>query len=238
MARPLTRKNRPQHPWTEADAVTMRALYPNTRTADIAALLGVHIDLVYRKAQSMGLSKSAALEATDKSGRIFRGGKAGQATQFTPGKKPWNAGLKGYQPGGRSVDTQFKPGELSGAAAHNWVPVGAYRVAAKDNYLQRKTSAEGRGPKDWTGVHRLVWEAAHGPVPDGHVVVFLPGRKSTVLELITLDALECITRTELMRRNSIWAKGPELGALYQLKGAINRQVNRLVKTKTTQQATA
>ena len=47
-----------------------------------------------------------------------------------------------------------------------------------------------------------------------------------------------LKRTELMRRNSIWAKGPELGALYQLKGAINRQVNRLVKTKTTQQAIA
>lgn len=230
----MTRKNRPQYPWTQADEATMLALYPHTRTTDLAAQLGAPLDLVYRKAQSMGLKKSKEFQATDKSGRILVGGKLGKASQFAPGQKPWNAGLKGYHPGGRSVDTQFKPGELVGQAAHNWVPVGTYRIAAKDNYLQRKTSDAGLGHKDWTSVHRLVWEAAHGPVPDGHVVVFLPGRKTTVLELITLDAVECITRTDLMRRNTIWAKGRALGGLYQLKGAINRQVNRLKNTNTSQ----
>lgn len=237
----MARKNRTQYPWTEADAQKMRDLYPSTRTADLAVLLGAPLDLVYRKAQSMGLKKSQAFEATDKSGRIFIGGTLGKKTQFSTGQKPWNAGLKGFQPGGRSVATQFKPGQHTGAAAFNWVPIGSYRVAAKDNYLQRKTTDAGLGPRDWTSVHRLVWEATHGPVPADHVVVFLPGRKSTELECITLDAIECVTRAELMRRNSIWAKDYQMGRLYQLKGAINRQVNRLKQndlSSSQQQATA
>lgn len=45
---------------------------------------------------------------------------------------------------------------------------------------------------------------------------------------ITIDRLECITRAENLRRNGVW-RDPELGKLYQLKGAIARQVNRIRK---------
>lgn len=224
----LTMGRAPYYPWTAEQIATLRASYPATRTTDLAASMGIPVDYIYRKAQGLGLRKSAEFVSMDAKGRPFRGGVLAQATQFQRGQKPWNAG-KSYQAGGRSVQTQFKPGERRGAAAHNWVPVGSYRIAARDHYLQRKTSDQHSGPRDWTSVHRLVWEAAHGPVPAEHVVVFLPGRKSTVLEDITIDAVECITRADLMRRNTIWAHGPEIGGLIQLKGAINRQVRRLAQ---------
>jgi hypothetical protein len=81
----------------------------------------------------------------------------------------------------------------------------------------------------WKAVHRLVWEAANGPIPAGHIVVFKPGTKTVAEAEITADKLECITRTENLRRNHPRNKSPELGRLVQLKGAITRQVNRIAR---------
>lgn len=78
-------------------------------------------------------------------------------------------------------------------------------------------------------MHRLVWEAANGPVPAGHIVVFKPGMRTVVLEEITLDRVELITRAENARRNHPRSRDPELGRLVQLKGAITRQVNRIAR---------
>ena len=79
-------------------------------------------------------------------------------------------------------------------------------------------------------MHRLVWEAACGAVPDGHIVVFRPGRKTTDPDKITLDALELLTRAENMRRNSVHSKyPPEVARLVQLRGALTRQINRKAK---------
>jgi hypothetical protein len=76
-------------------------------------------------------------------------------------------------------------------------------------------------------VHLLVWEAANGPVPPGHAITFLPGRRTTDASLITLDALQLVSRAELMRRNSHHTNYPkEVSQLIQLKGALNRKINR------------
>ena len=66
-------------------------------------------------------------------------------------------------------------------------------------------------------------------LPAGHIVRFKPGMFTNVLEKITLDRVECISRAENVRRNSIHTTCPELAGLYQLKGAITRQVKRINK---------
>lgn len=117
---------------------------------------------------------------------------------------------------------------MTGAAQHNYVPIGTLRVS-KDGYLERKMNDDPNiyPARRWVAVHRLVWEASHGPIPDGHIVVFKPGMKTSVLEDVTHDRLECITRAEHARRNHPRSKSPELAKLVQLKGAITRQVNRI-----------
>lgn len=143
------------------------------------------------------------------------------------GVTSWNKGRKGINYEGCKA-TQFKTGQLP----HTWRPIGTLRINA-DGYLDRKVSDTGYAPRDWAGVHRLVWSEAHGPIPAGHVVVFKPGRRTTELGKITLDALELITRRELMLRNSIHTKyPPELVKLVQLTGAINRQINKRTKGNT------
>lgn len=219
--------NAPKHIWTDAERATLQAQYPHRKTSELAAELGVSLSVVYQQATSMRPRKSAEFYASDKSGRMLKGGRLSQETQFKPGQKPWNTGTH-YVAGGRSHETRFKKGQLSGQAQHNWVPVGSYRVNA-DGVLDQKVTDLGRGPRDWEAVHRLIWKAANGPIPPGHIICFRLGRKTTVLAHITLDALECISRRELVARNSIWRKDPELVSLYLLKGAINRQVNRITK---------
>jgi hypothetical protein len=80
--------------------------------------------------------------------------------------------------------------------------------------------------KNWVPVHRLVWIEHHGPIPAGHAVAFKPGQHTSVLEEITLDRLELVSRAELMRRNTYHKYPKEIAQLIQLRGALQRQINK------------
>lgn len=215
--------------WSDDEVALLRWGFADSRTDDIARALGRSYSAVAEKAANMGLRKSAAYLASPEAHRLD--GVKGLSTRFKPGTTPWNAG----KPGGTGTQagcraTQFKKGRPPEQAA-NYVPIGTERVCA-DGYLERKvTDDPGMVPaRRWVAVHRLVWEAAHGPVPAGHIVVFRPGRKTTDVDQITLDALELVTRAENMRRNSVHSKyPPEIARLVQLRGALTRQINRKAK---------
>lgn len=227
-----------RRPWTAVDDECMRRFYPDWSGADMARALNRSERSIYARAAGLGLHKSAEFLASDLSGRIARGhqNEAMKATRFKPGQATWNKGLKGVvgvQEACRA--TQFKKGEMAGAAKRNYKPVGTLRVNA-DGILERKVTDDHPVPaRRWAPVTRLVWEAANGPIPEGHVVRFRQGMATTELELITLDRLECISRIENMRRNSVHTVyPPELAKLVQLRGALNRQIN--ARTRATEQA--
>jgi len=215
--------------WTANEELVLCEMYADNTCAVIAQKLDRKPGSVYQAASRLGLKKSDAFKASDRSGRIQRGKQDPRmvASRFQKGMEPWNKGTH-YVAGGRSAETRFKKGEMSGAAQHNYVPIGTLRIS-KDGYLERKmTDDQSLVPaRRWTFVHRLIWEQAHGPIPKGHMVVFRPGQFTNKVELLTADRLDCITRAENAHRNSIWRKDPELAKLYQLKGAITRQVNRI-----------
>lgn len=208
----------------------LRHNYPHFPAAKLAEQLGRQVGSVYQKAAALGLRKSDTFYASDASGRVQRGKQDArmQATQFKPGLQPWNKGTH-YVAGGRSTETQFKPGRPAHLAC-NYLPIGSLRIN-QDGYLERKVTDDPAlvPARRWTAVHRLVWEAAHGPVPPGHVLCFLPGRKTTDAKLITPDALRLSSRRDLMARNSYHQYGPEIAGAVQLRGAITRQINQQAK---------
>lgn len=220
--------NRPRHVWTALDEQILRVGYPDLPTKQIAHDLRISEKMVFRKAKSLGLKKSEAYLASDMSGRIQRGRQDPRlvATQFKKGIEPWNKGTN-YKAGGRSAETRFKKGRRP-EEARNYLPIGSLRVT-RDGYLERKmTDDQSLAPtRRWIAVHRLVWEAANGPIPKGDMVVFKPGMKTIVEAEVTVDRLECISRAENARRNVPTVKNPEVAKLIQLKGAITRQVNRI-----------
>lgn len=222
----------PRRPWTDAQLAVLRRFYPDLRAADVAQVLDRSVGSVHRKAAELGLCKSEAFKQSDASGRTQRGktNPGVQAAQFKPGHTPWNKGkpgTAGLHPNSRA--TQFKAGRAP-EDARNYRPIGSLRVT-RGGILERKvTDDRSRVPaRRWTPVARLVWEAAQGPVPANHLVVFKPGTHTTDVNLITADRLECISRAENAQRNHPRNKSPELAKLTQLKGAITRQVNRIVR---------
>lgn len=219
----------PREFWPPHYLEVLRRFYAVLKTEDIAALLGKSARRVYAKAHAMGLKKSPEYLASVHSGRVQRGHQDPrlQGTQFKKGLVPWNKGLKGLTHEG-SKATQFKKGAMSGAAQHNYVPIGSYRISGDGHLEQKMTDDPSIVPAlRWKPVSRIVWERDKGPIPAGHLVVFKRGQKTTELELITVDRLDCITRAENARRNHWTNLHPELAAVVPIKGAITRHVNRI-----------
>lgn len=219
--------------WTPHETALLRAHYPDHSTASVAMLLGCTMARVYTKANALGLHKSAVFMASQLSGRIQRGQQHPNIVDgyFQQGHTPWNKGQH-YDPGGRGVETRFKPG----SSPHNTLPIGSYRLN-KEGHLQQKISdAKGNNSQRWRTVAELVWVQAHGALPPKHLVAFRPGMSTKVLDEITLDRVECISRAENLRRNHPHRKSPEMGRLVQLKGAITRQVNRIAREAEEQRA--
>lgn len=213
----------PKRFWTAVEEQLLREHYADTPIEVLMQLFECPAARILAKANKMGLHKSAELIAQIARDRTNAPGHGSQRTRIKPGETPWNKGTH-YQAGGRSAETQFK----AGAKPHSWVPVGSYRMV--DGALQRKIN-DNPGPNNvrWRNVHELVWIEANGPVPAGHLVVFKPGRRTLDPNLITLDAVECITRAENMLRNSLHRHGPEIASIHKLRGAIRRQINHQAK---------
>jgi len=192
--------------WSPEDAATLSRIYADTSNDVIGSMFGRTRQAVQLKARSMGLSKSPEFMET--------------VPRFKPGLIPFNKGKKGVN---GTSPTRFSKGNRP----QTWQPIGAL-VIDKDGILTRKVSDTGARRNDWQPVHRLVWVDANGPVPDGWIVVFKQGRKTTDPELITLDAVECITRAENMQRNTVHRLPKEIAQTIQLIGALNRQINKRI----------
>jgi len=105
----------------------------------------------------------------------------GRDGRFKSGHVPANKGKKGM---GGWEPTQFKKGNRP----WNYKPVGTERVNG-DGYVDIKVA----DPNKWKGKHILLWEAANGPVPKGHVVIFADGNKRN----FDLNNLLLVSRKEL-----------------------------------------
>lgn len=217
--------------WSEEELEILKKYYPNTPTAAIAKALGRTISQIYGQAERLSLKKSEAYLASPYACRLRRGDGIGKEFRFKKGDAPWNKGKPGSTGTHPNCQrTQFKKGELTGAAKHNYVPIGSTRIT-KYGILERKVTDDHSvyPARRWVAVTRLVWEAANGPIPPKHVVRFKPGMSTTVEEEITLDRLECISLAENMRRNTLHRYPKEIALAIQLRGALNRKINHVTK---------
>jgi hypothetical protein len=207
--------------WTEDEIAVLQAMYPTVASKDIAAMLGRTSRQVLEKAWSLGLKKTREAISDIARCSMADPNHPARRHQFAKGIAPWNKGTS-YQAGGRSAETQFKPGQKP----HTWNPIGHEREI-KGGYLQRKVRDTGFTRRDYMMVHHLVWIAAGNDIPPGHALLFRDGNKRN----FALDNLELVSRSELMRRNSVHNYGPEIARLHQLQGAIQRQINKRISKK-------
>lgn len=205
-----------KRPWSASEVALLRAKYPDTSTTELAREMGRTVGQLHQAATRFGLKKSAAYMAGPHA-FILRRRSAGVEHRFKAGLVPWNKGLKGVN--GHS-SSQFKPGHKS----HAWKPIGSERMT-KDGHLQRKLTDTG-ADRDWVSVHVQLWTEAHGPVPNGHVVVFKDGDR----RCIELSNLELLTRRELLERNTAQRFPQELRQLIHLKGMLTKKIGEYEKS--------
>jgi hypothetical protein len=198
--------------WSTDETLLLAHLYACTYTATLAKLFNCKIEQVYQRANTTGLSKSDWYKNSPMAQRLRTDCSMGIPYRFKKGQTPPNKGLKGISYPG-SVPTQFKPG----SKPPNHKPVGTIRVV--DGYFEIKMA---EGMRQWKLLHRVIWERMNGKIPDGYLVTFIDGDQTN----IEITNLTLMTKQENARRNSIHRYGPEIAKLYQLKGAINRQINK------------
>lgn len=208
--------------WTSADDDRLRSIFADTASIVVARLMDRSISAIRGRAGILGLHKSEAYLESPAACRLRRDDAPGLAYRYPKGHVPANKGTRrpGWSPG-RMAQTQFKKGEMAGAAHQKWRPIGT-EVQDDDGYLKRKIADDRSKPSrfNWKFVHVLVWEEKHGPVPPGHCLCFKNGNKADT----RIENLELISRADRMRRNTIHNLPPALKQASQLVGAVRRQI--------------
>lgn len=114
---------------------------------------------------------------------------------FMKGHVPANKGKKMspevYE---KCAPTMFK----KGSTPKNTYQIGTEQLCS-DGYIWVKIDNQPKGGKykNWKQKHLLVWEAAHGPVPEDHVVIFLNGDRTDC----SLENLKLISKAQNVAMN-------------------------------------
>jgi hypothetical protein len=77
-------------------------------------------------------------------------------------------------------------------------------------------------PTNRIPLQRYIWQQSNGPIPKGFNVI----HKDRNVFNCNIDNLELISNADLMLRNSALRYGPEIFKIIQLRGALNRQINK------------
>lgn len=128
---------------------------------------------------------------TSNTGQFKKGQRRSPATEFKKGGVPWNKGKYCRW----SPETEFKDGHIPA----NTRPMYAKRIVTEGKRCKRKACQikvheKGR----WEYLARYVWTQAGNTVPKGYVMYHKDGNGLND----ELSNLECISRSELLRRNS------------------------------------
>lgn len=202
--------------WSSGELAKLCKLYPLQPTKKVARALGRSVQSIYAAANLHGLKKTEAYLASPAACRLRRGDDVGSAHWFPPGHAPFNKGIKGWQAGGRSGETQFKKGNVSARWDPDTYFVGALRMNA-DGYVDIKIK---EGSRAWRAFHIVLWEDANGPLPKGHCLRFNDGDRFN----IDLDNLVLLSRTENMRYNTIHRYPIALKQAIRMVGKLERAI--------------
>ena len=111
----------------------------------------------------------------------------GLNTRYAPGHPNFTNNVKGVHTSRR---TEFKPGHKP----YNSKPIGSESKTSR-GFTMVKTAE----PDVWRQKHEVIWEAANGPIPKGHIVIFADRNKSNfaIGNLLLVSSAEFMSMTIL-----------------------------------------
>ena len=220
MTKPLKPRKFVRVLWTADEEAYMRQHYADTASQAIAKHLKRSLAKVYAKASTMGLNKSPAFLASEASGRMKAPLHGGKAHWFKKGHTTHNKGVKGY----------YAPGSEKGwfSKDHrpaNYKEVGSLRINS-DGYVDIKLAD---GKNQWFLLARYNWFLKTGYWTNSNEVFWY---RDLDKENCEVGNLELITRREHLRRTTIHRLPPEMVQTIQLRGRLNRVINRITNQQT------
>ena len=185
--------------------------YPFRYAKDVAIDLGISLSSVYNYVHSLGLKKDPTFRREELNRQADRLRSLGTPGRFKKGFSPPNKGQKLTQEIYDKVKpTMFKKGQRPA----NWKPDGSERID-KDGYAMVKVNGK------FILKHKHVWELVNGPMPKGHAVVFKDRNKFN----FNIENLECITREQLMLRNTIHNYPSEIVGAIKILANLKKKIN-------------
>jgi hypothetical protein len=186
--------------------------YPDNYTDEISQYLGLTKSTVYNIANQYGLKKSEIWKEKD---RVFRKKiltKYGKDYRFEKGHTPKNKGAKLAPEVVKKMEKSFFK---KGSKPHNIKYDGHERVS-KEGYVLVRVSIGRYMPK-----HQHIWRQLHGDIPKGHVVIFKDKDKRN----FDINNLVLISRSELMKRNTIHNYPSEIKQCIKIISKIKKRIN-------------
>lgn len=206
-----------RHITTADDIAYIVEHYATMSSYEIAAKLDMSKTTVTAVAHRHGIRKSREWIAERARMRTLDPNHGGRAYLFQKGHTPHTKGKRAEEwmsPEGlaRSAASRFKKGQRPST----WKPIGSERINV-DGYIEVKV-AEG---KPWRHKHRVMWEEAHGPVPDGYIVSFVDGNKQNC----ALSNLKLVARADAMRQNSVANYPDDVREVIHMRAVLKRHIN-------------
>ncbi len=198
--------------------------YHNTQASDLADRYGCTLHAVYNAAHRLGLKKDIEFIRELSRKKMMNPNHPGRKFLIKKGNVPQNKGKKqaeymSAEAIERTKHTRFQKGHLPKKTRH-------------DNAISERRDKSGRIYKyirielaKWIPYHRYIWEQVNGEIPKGYNVQFKDGNSLNCV----IDNLYLISQADqLKKENSLHARYPEeIRKLIQLKGALNRQINKV-----------
>jgi hypothetical protein len=199
--------------WTEEELETVKRMYPDHPTAEVAEKIGRSVGQVYNQAFLLNLHKSPEYMKVERQRSIKALESGGRISRFKKGQVPPNKGKKMpehvYQ---KAKATMFKKGNIP----HNTNYDGHIRIS-KDGYQEIRVRK---------GKYRLLhlhnWEKVNGKLPKGHCLWNKDGNKLNT----DPSNWELITRAENMRRNTVHRYPKEIKEVIRMKAVLTRKINK------------
>lgn len=178
-------------PWTQEEDDYLRQHYDDTQMKDMMKKLGRSRCSIYNHARELQLYRRKSLYTWNTPPE------SSKATQFQKGHIPFNKGkaLDEYcsaEAIGKIRKTQFR----NGNKPHNEHQEG-YECLRSDGYVYIKVASTGKPQYMMRLKHRVVWEAANGPVPKGFIIQFRDGDRSNC----AIENLYIINRKDQLQEN-------------------------------------
>lgn len=171
----------PQHKWSKEEIEYITEITPGRSYKEILELMNDKFEYEFRLKQIQGAIKRYKLNT-------------GRTGYFQKGFTPWNKGTKGLC---KSNKTSFKPG----TCPINHRNVGDERIT-RDGYIEIKIAE----PNIWDLKHRVIYEKHHGPIEDGHAIIFLDGNKLNTdinnLKSVSRHKLLVLNKNKLIKNNA------------------------------------